>query len=854
MSTNETLISASRAFVHSLNALLKSVRLYGLHHARSSKQLAETWNTLQAATGSDGHSGLLVETSGSRLVLDGTVLAPTVAENSLAQIFINAGVASVLFTSEVSKTSFTDFVKAFAGTNVKPAKLHSFLRDSFGDYSQTGIRINELRAGSANGASDGRNWLRDPARFAELIGVEEAAKQVRRLKSFDFGEELLGTAHWEGQDPADRLLAEDEIQSLVHFIAGTSSGNQESSGDAVEWKRQFDELPSNARALVREVFAEVNSKLRPSRLDDSAWFRLTTDIAIRCATERFESGAISASAVRPFIENLASRIQSTVRMPANGRGIPSDSLSDVLERQFWASVSSTSKQNVLLSPQCWCVPARNVQQHVKERHGDSIAEQVLAQYARNICHVDSAVRRKTANGIMQIAETYLNAGRPALDEAVHSLGEQLSRERDAELQTLMSAVFVRFGQRAAETREFGAVRCTLDTLATLEKARPSWTRNLRPRIGIHDRIPQFIEEGLRDPAPNPDLIEVLRRTPEPAATQLSERLMRVTRASERESVVTMACSVGEPIRAHLRQTLELAPIGNAVRTVGLLSRIEPIVVEELLPQRIRSGQRPTHDEALRQLAMAAAPERGRTLTRMLVSLDSMILPMALDEIGMCGDASVAPEILRIAQGETLPDASDFIRVKAIEALGRLRAPEMEASLLQFVEARGTWRWTYPQEMRVAAAQALVKLDRERSMALLANSQLDARSLGLAPLDAKRDRDFVRYRRYQRIPMSHPVAAVIEWPRGKYQPSVQVLSLEGGLLSGNVPISVGTAASLRISSGIKPIRLEVLVRFAKASQAGVETIGMELEDRSRLRNLLLSAAGASKPRLPFSAHS
>lgn len=854
-STNETLIAASRAFVHSLNALLKSARLYGLHHVRSAKQLAETWRALQTGLGAAGHSGLLVGTSGNKLVLDGAVLESTAAENSLAQIFANAGIASVLFTAEASQDSFTDFVKAFSAATVRPSRLHSFLKDSFGDYSHTGIRINELRSGLANGASDARNWMRDPSKFAELIGAKEGSQQVRRFRSLEFGEELLGTAHWEGQEPADRILDENQVHELLRFVVDTGSGNQEAFADGAEWKSQFGALPATAKSIFQEVFAETQTKLHLTRLDDRAWFRVATDVAIRCATERFESGALGARDAREFIERLASEIEKSLRTPWNDRSAGADSLSDVLERQFWASVPEDSKRNVLLSPERWCVPARNVQQHVKEqqRRGEfASAEQILAQYAQSICHVDPDVRRKAANGVMEISDTYVNAGGAALDEAVRAIGEQLSRERDPELQSLLSAVFIRFGQRAAEQREFTAVRRSLDTLETLEKARPSWTRSLRPRVGIDDRIPQFIEEGLRDPGPaSPELVEVLRRAPEAAAIQLSERLMRVARASERESLVQMACAIGEPLRARLRQRLELAPIGNAVRVVGLLSRVEPIVVEELLPQRIRAGQRAAHDEALHQLSVSGAPERGRTLTRMLGVLDSMILPMAIDEIGMCGDATVAPEILSIAQGNSLADSSDFLRVKAIEALGRLRAPAMEGPLLQFVEAKGSWRWTYPHEMRVAAAQALVKLDPERAPTLLANSGLDPRSLDLAPLDAKRDRDFVRHRRYPRIRMPRPVAAVVESARGKYQPSVQVLSLEGGLLSGNVPMSVGTPASLRISSGMKPIRLEVLVRFAKSNQAGVETVGMALEDRSRLRNLLLSAAGTSMPRLPVS---
>jgi DNA-directed RNA polymerase subunit F len=851
-STSETLVSASRSFVYNLNALLKFVRLYGLHHSRSAVQFQDTWKELKTALDAAGPSGLMVGTSGSKLVLDGAVLESTAAEDSLAQIFTSSGIASVLFTPEVFEDSFVDFVKAFAGAAVRPSNLRTFLKNSSGRYSESGIRINELRVTTANGgASDAQNWLCDPAKLMQMIGAE-GLQHVRHYKPFEFGEELVGTAHWNGQNPADRLLADEEINQLMDVLGKACATLAEGTDSSEEFKGRFDALPANAKAVFREAFIEVNTKLRPSKLDDAAWLRLSTDIAVRCATERFESGAINAGAVRPLLDKLGATICARTKAPLAGQA----SLTDILYRQFWTSVSSGSKQNVLLSPECWRVPARNIQQYVKEqqRSGDAAsAEKALAQYVRCVCHVDPEARKKAVNGVMEIADTYMTLAGAPLNDAVRALGDQLSRERDAELQSLLSAAFVKFSQKAAEQCEFPAVRCALEILAALEKSRPSWTKNLGPRIGINNRIPEFIEEGLRDTEPRAEIVEVLRRAPEAAAIQLSGRLMRVVRASEREAVIAMARAIGEPVQARLRQTLELAPIGSAVRVVGLLSRIEPIVVEELLPRRIRAGDRTAHDEALRQLSIAGAPERGRTLMRAIGSLDSMIVPMALDEIGMCGDVTVATEMLRIAQGESLPDSSEFLRVKAIEALGRLRVSQMESHLLHFVEARGAWRWAYPHEIRLAAAQALVKLDPERSQALLSGSDLDSRLLNLAPLDAKRDRDFVRYRRYQRVRMDRPMPAVIESQRGKYQPAVQVLSLEGGLLSGNVQLSVGTPASLRISSGMRQIRLEVLVRFAKSNQAGVEVVGMDLEDRSRLRGLLLSMSGSSSHRpAPVSA--
>ena len=87
----------------------------------------------------------------------------------------------------------------------------------------------------------------------------------------------------------------------------------------------------------------------------------------------------------------------------------------------------------------------------------------------------------------------------------------------------------------------------------------------------------------------------------------------------------------------------------------------------------------------------------------------MVLPLALDEIGMCGDTSTAAKLLRLAEGEILPEAPDYLRVKAIEALGSMRALVAAEHLRRFVESRKTFGWAYPEEIRTAAAQALDKI-------------------------------------------------------------------------------------------------------------------------------------------------
>ena len=77
--------------------------------------------------------------------------------------------------------------------------------------------------------------------------------------------------------------------------------------------------------------------------------------------------------------------------------------------------------------------------------------------------------------------------------------------------------------------------------------------------------------------------------------------------------------------------------------MGLVSRLDVGTLLELLPARLPEWNRFYHDVVVRQIAYGAAPDRGRTLLELAEVLDSVVLPEAVDEIGMSGDhSSVSP--------------------------------------------------------------------------------------------------------------------------------------------------------------------------------------------------------------------
>jgi len=657
-----------------------------------------------------------------------------------------------------------------------------------------------------------------------------------------------------GSPAAISKLEEGDLQSLLRLLVqfGEAQHSKTPQTNPAIWKDRMAALPQNAQVTLRQALASVAANSPSSKMDEAALLRLAEDLAIKFALDRFQRGEVRVNAVRQMLDRMGHELE-TLRKLLKSReeklataGVNLESHADILDRQFWAAVPESGKRQVLMSPEAWCIPPRNVQQYVEELLGrgeSDAAGDILLHYASCVRNKDLEARKKAAIGLGQLAELYSKAASQKLQDALIQIGQQMAEEKDTELQTLLSAAFVRLSQESASRRYYRAMQQALDSISELENSKPSWAESLRPRLGIENRVGEFIEEALTAEAMPEGLIGVLMRIPQAASEHLGLRLARSARRTEREAVIGLAKSIGAPAARHLREMLRSEALPKAAAAVGLLSRLDVFAVEEILPVRLKEGQRSFHDAVVRQLSTAGAPERGQLLTNCMELIDPMIMPLALDEIGMCGDPATASKLLRLAEGEILPEGSAYLRVKAIEALGRMRAPAAAGHLRHFVEARKTFGWTYPEEIRMAAAQALMKLDPAWMQAFLPQCGLDAAVMALAPLDAIPERDFVRHRRYRRVRLPRNVPAVISSARGKYSSAISVLSLDGGLLSGDIQLPVGTEATLKIPAGLRSINMRAVVRFVRSHQAGFEMLGMELDDRSKLRRLLVSLGDA-----------
>jgi hypothetical protein len=312
------------------------------------------------------------------------------------------------------------------------------------------------------------------------------------------------------------------------------------------------------------------------------------------------------------------------------------------------------------------------------------------------------------------------------------------------------------------------------------------------------------------------------------------------RREECDRMVELFKELGSPALEHLREQLRSGQPRQAAAVVGLLSRLDVPSLLELLATRLKEWNRFYHDMVVRQIAFGAAPDRGRTLLELLEILDPWIVPQALDEIGMSGDRTAAPPLLAIAESGEAQGRPPLLQLKAVESLGRLREPESVPVLRNLLEAKKIWKWLHHRELRVAAAQALAKIDPGYSGKVLAESGLEAAELAIAPLDAAPACPWVRQRRYERVSLRKPLSATIGSSWGKSSISVRELSLGGGMGVKEDNLRVGTEALLDIALGVRRIKAQVLLRRARVNEVGMEIVDIDLESRYRLRRVMMEA--------------
>jgi hypothetical protein len=912
--------AAARAFVRSLNVLLKFARMYDFGHPRTAKQYETAWSELHAALGSDNEAGLLLAVTGDQLLLDGTPLESATSERSFALMLSAAGIASIHFSPHITPDSFARFVKGFpTNTGSKSMQLVEQLKAAL--HGDPHIHVNEVCFVPADSAvakgtvaaqlaartlsmnsEQTDQLLNDPEKLLQLIMAAEGIKRSgdqpatgsRGIGSGPTGgtgdpgggEATIGNlaagtvpGRWANATTGIRgtqsarggpgsiavetglmTLHEDELKGILQVlaqIARTSEGSK-ANLDPTAFQSRISALPRRARFTISQALSALAAQVPSESSNRPTLLKLAEHIAVRFALESYERGDVKVSAVGQMLADMNQELDGLRKilgvyedkMARAGIDIPSHV--DSLAQEFWSQVADEKKRTVLESGDVWCVPAPKVRECIEalRLNGEAeAAEKILRNYANCVTSKSNEVRRHAAMGLAELAAVYANGDEKLLVDVIRLVGVQLAEERDSELQSLVGAAFVRLSQEAATKRSYRAIQRSVELVDYVESERPGVGKNLRPRISVELRLPEFIEESVRTREIPAGLKELLRRMPRPASELIAGRFSRAGFRDDCEILVSMMQGLGAEGVEHLRAQLRHGSPTEATDTIGILARVDLESLEQVLPARMKEWKWAAHDRVVRQIATSGASDRGRLLLELFGCFDSLILPLAVDEIGISGDHSADMRLLRLAEGDLPSGATDYLRLKAIEALGRLRSAGAEAVLKKVAEARRAWRWVHPSELRLVAMQALDKIDPDWVRNFLPRSGLSIAEFSIEALDADPNSSAIRQRRYARLRLERPLAAITTNLRENCRIEIPELTLGGGVAICEQSLHPGSIVDLRLDAGQKLVKTQTIVRTANTQARAFEVVDIDLEERAKLRKLLVRLGNSQKQSTP-----
>src|SRR6202140_3584658 len=650
--------ASARAFVRSLNILLKFARLYEFGHVRTAAQFETTWKELRRGVDESGGGGVLLGASGTQILLDGVPLGSAAGERSFAQLLITSGIASIHFAPTLTQPQLARFVRAFPSGNAKPTSLAEQLKSALA--GETSIKVNEIRYVAEDSSVAGikvaaqltakalgahgdkfRDFFEDPNKMLQMILAAESSR---------------ASGGGGGGGAGGFSVAEEDVRAMLGLFAqlGKSRKDPEARMEVPTFQSRLSALPVRAQFTLQQALAGLAAQAPNEKADKPMLLKLAEHVAIRFALDSYERGELRVNAVKQLLDRMNAEIEGLRKILASqedmmaNAGLSVQSYTELLDQEFWAQVPDENKKEVLTSDESWCVPPRNVRAYLEDmlRRGElKTVNEILMKYAACISQENPEARRTTAIGLSDLAELYGSGDGSALMDAIRRLGNQLAIEREPELQTLVSAAFVRLSQEAASKRCYPAMQQALSSLETVEAQRPGSTQSLRPRIGAEERMPEFVEEALRSGQIADGMIDILALMPKATLHYVTHRFGHCGFRDDCELLSEVVRGLGDDATQRLIETLQTAPGSEGAETVGLLPLLAPEAVTKILPVRLSQWPRSSHDRTVRQLSSAPPERRAELLVALYDSLDVMIRPLAIDEMGMSGRPECIPKLL-----------------------------------------------------------------------------------------------------------------------------------------------------------------------------------------------------------------
>jgi len=576
--------------------------------------------------------------------------------------------------------------------------------------------------------------------------------------------------------------------------------------------------------------------------------RLSENIILEFLSAEFASGSLTPPGISPAFYRLADVVveSGAYSGPHASQHLSSlavtwatDTYREQLITRFWLELPPREKSAVVRGSEVWCVPVTALRQtlgQLVDAGADAPrreARNIVLNYLRCLEVPDGSARRSVAAGLNELVPILESLWPNQLPEDFsRNAMKALQSETAPETAALLAALVEALGRIAVNRADYAGFESILTSLEGAPRDQEHEHMSaLANRLVAQDRWYLLVDASLAKRPLDPVLPRLLQRDPERLLDRLTLLMTEPRGAEMLQAMARLLRTIGVPVLNLLETRLYEARRQRVTAAIKLLAAADPERLLRGLARAIGSWEWNLQDLAVSELARPAnfgsAQSAAFVFSAILADAHPMVVPMMIDQIGLAQETTAVSQLLEIAAGEHEVLRDQFVRIKAIEALGRMRSADAAELLRTLVEKREGLAYAEPAGLRAAAEDALALVENRPSF------KQAAAAFG-AP--AQSSSGYLIPRRYVRVPLESPLRAQIAGtPAGLAR--VKTISLGGAYLESSQKLTVGDSIKLEVRAGLRKINFTAVVRNIGQDGTGVEFVHMGDEDRERLRKLV-----------------
>ncbi|MGH9679225.1 MAG: hypothetical protein ACRD4Y_04685, partial [Candidatus Acidiferrales bacterium] len=714
--------SAAINFLRQFRLLLGAARLYHRNHPRLMETLASTEQQLRIILALQTplvfaieRNGILLprhEENGGDLLRD-----PRGELRGLAEELLRSGICSILFAPPIHVGELDLVAQEIRQVprNLTPGDTAS--RKAWDAWLRekciTGIRLNI--------PTERRDSLMLASLVSAVLAYDEEPQRSPRARAAQ-------------PQPAATF---EQVSATLRLLAKLAPPDDpETRTSAEEVARRFHSVVTGGERAAVSLIVHGVSHVKPREGETLHPYleRLAEALVLAYAKQEFDAGNVTPPDVAQLLIRLDQDRSKAANSPHEkfGGAHYDEARVAVLCEKFWNKVPARVKAKTLRGQDAWCVPATVVSGFLEplaaaasKRKAEAAGREgraVLLAYARCLQSEESRARRAVAAGLAEIAPQMERLWPHAsATDFGRGIVHALLLETSPGIAGLLSAAVENLARISLARQEYAEFERILEALESAPRDdEHAHISLLVERILNDEHWLCLVDEALANRPLNAVIPRLLRRRPDRLIDRLGLLLTAPNGMNIFPAMVRLVHATGEPVLGALEFRLYEPRRQRIATSIQLLAASDPKRLAGALPRAFASWEWSLQDLAVTELTRWTNPPviaaAAQAFLATLAEAHTMVVPCMIDHLGMAHETSAAPLLRQIAAGEHRALRDIFLRIKAIEALGRMRVAEAAPLLLQIVRERNGLAHNEPAALRAAAEEALGLLENRPSSA------------------------------------------------------------------------------------------------------------------------------------------